>query len=325
MRDFRDITGRLPTRTDATTAQYQKTASMLHKQASSDTFDDVLARLDTTITWFIAQNQRWKPATLRQYRAALRLAIEDAVAHNRAGRERVDTWYQLIETAPAPLDDTRVRRTSARKRKNIRVSERDTLVRYLEKQGGKTNRLLSHIVNCLPVLGLRPCEIFGAEFDGTTLTVRCAKDTNGRSIGETREITVKSVVLKHVVKHMLKELKDFQIHNLTDAQRLQARLAKTLERACKACGIKKISLYTLRHQALANAKRTLEPAEASALAGHASQSTIIKNYATRRSGWKIKPLIAIDPGLAAKVRGDVTSYSIRCERVAPSPSPSPFR
>ncbi len=156
-------------------------------------------------------------------------------------------------------------------------------------------------------------------FDGTTLTVRCAKNTNGRSIGETRRLTVKSAVLKHVVKRMLKELKDFQIRDRTDAKRLQTRLAKALERACKACGIKKISLYTLRHQALANAKRTLEPAEASALAGHASQSTIIKNYAPRRSGWNIKPIVAIEPDLAAKVRGEITSYAIRADR------PSPFR
>ena len=318
MRDFRDATSRLTTRTEATTAQYRKRATMLFSQAGVDSEADEVMRLDAVLDWFVAQDRRWKPATLRQYRAALRVMIEDA-AMNNVSRDRVETWYRLIETAPRPMADKQVKRTSARKRKTIRESERDTLVHYLETTGGKTDRLLSRIVNCLPTLGLRPSELFTAEFDGTTLTVRCAKNTNGRSIGETRGITIKSAVLKHVVKRMLKELKDFQIRDRTDAKRLQSRLAKALERACKACGIKKISLYTLRHQALANAKRTLEPAEASALAGHASQSTIIKNYASRRSGWKIKPLIAIDPGLAAKVRGDVTSYSIRCDRVAPSP------
>lgn len=45
------------------------------------------------------------------------------------------------------------------------------------------------------------------------------------------------------------------------------------------------SLYSLRHQFIANMKSVMKPEEVSALAGHAVTDTAISNYGKKRSSW----------------------------------------
>lgn len=47
-----------------------------------------------------------------------------------------------------------------------------------------------------------------------------------------------------------------------------------------------ICLYTLRHVAIATAKRWLGPSEVAALAGHVSPAIARRSYAPKRSGWR---------------------------------------
>jgi integrase len=81
------------------------------------------------------------------------------------------------------------------------------------------------------------------------------------------------------------------------------RLAKALDRACQEAGIRKIAMYTLRHCALATAKRNLTAREVAAFAGHASDRTSQAHYAKRRTGWLLPKALA-RPGAetVAKVR-----------------------
>jgi len=102
---------------------------MLFSQAGVDSEADEVMRLDAVLDWFVAQDRRWKPATLRQYRAALRVMIEDA-AMNNVSRDRVETWYRLIETAPRPINKSRGRlRESAKRFANQNVTHSYTISR----------------------------------------------------------------------------------------------------------------------------------------------------------------------------------------------------
>ena len=86
--------------------------------------------------------------------------------------------------------------------------------------------------------------------------------------------------------------------------KLHGRLASRLARVCKAVGIDRVSLYTLRHVGIASAKTWMEPHEVAAAAGHGSVHTATSHYAKRRTGWRGlrlagKPL----PESIANVRG----------------------
>lgn len=314
-----DATAHVPSRTIDTVAQYRRRAKMLFAQAGARAIASDADRLDTVIHWFAAQRRRWKSSTLRLYRAALRTAVDDAVVANVIGSDHAHKLHSMIDAGPEPLRSTRIKRTSARKRCRVGHAELFRIIRFLEARGRETDQLLALVIGCLSIVGLRPCELWSARLAGRRLIVKCAKNTNNRSIGETREVNIDDKAVRGKIKLLLKQLQRLRITNRDEAKRLHGRLAKALERACKACGIKKISLYTLRHQALASAKLTMEPAAASALAGHASQITIIRSYAPRRAGWRLKQLISIDPQLAAKVRTTISFHPARADSAAPVP------
>jgi integrase len=314
-----DATGAIPTRTRETTSQYRRRAALLFSQARIGATLNEADRLNSLVTWFTAQNRRWKSSTLRMYRAAIRTAIADALRADAINAIHAGQLIAMVETGPECMTSRTIKRTSERKRCSVAHAEIKRVVRFLEARGGETDRLLACVIGCMSLIGLRPCELLSARLDGKRLRVRCAKNTNERSIGEIRDINIENRELRAKIRCLVRQLQGLGIRDEDGARRLHNRLAKALERACKACGIKKISLYTLRHQALATAKRAMEPAEASALAGHVSQITIVRNYAPRRSGWKIKPLISIDAALAAKVRGSITFHPARAGPAAPAP------
>lgn len=62
-------------------------------------------------------------------------------------------------------------------------------------------------------------------------------------------------------------------------------LRPRLARVCKRCGVRRVSLYTLRRVGIATAKAWMTPAEVAAAAGHASTRTAPAHYAKRRHGW----------------------------------------
>jgi len=103
-----------------------------------------------------------------------------------------------------------------------------------------------------------------------------------------------------------------------DLSTIHDRFAKALAAACDACKIRRISLYTLRHQSLATAKVTMAPEEVAAFAGHGNVNTAFTHYARRRSGWDVKPAVAVSPAEVALVRGEFQQFR-RSRKAAPTP------
>jgi hypothetical protein len=273
---MRDATGREVSRTEGTVASYRARYRRLFDAAGVER-DDCARAVD----WFAAQDNRWAPATISQYRAALRQAIEDSGS----------TLAELESLARRLTEGPRARqsgspRTSARKRRSIPRREFRRLIRWLIARPHPDDRLAARLLSHNVLLFLRPVEWQTTAVEDGFLIIRNAKATNGRAIGSERRRD-----LSDYGDDGAKDLRDLLVILSTRAAaaggygRLWARLASRIARACEQVEIKRVALYTTRHVGMANAKSWMSPEEVAASAGHKTTATATSHYAKRRTGW----------------------------------------
>jgi hypothetical protein len=313
-----------PTRTPATIAQYRKAAAQLIRRSDPDVDGDDVYRLAHAVGWFASRHGVWVKTTIRHHRAALRQAIDDLDAAVGLEPKVVeDLIERLSGAAPTPKDRRAPKLASARKRRSFRQDERRRLVIALSGKRTATARLLVGLLFFGPKLGLRPIEWRDAVLRGGSLFIRCAKNTNGRGLAPFRVLT-----LSGFDQRALAALDEFLADFKREAararywQRFHERLAKALTRACAEIGVKKIALYTLRHCALATAKRAMSPQEVAAFAGHASVRTAQQSYAKRRHGWrlaKVPARPAVEMVAKVRVRVNAKANFTPAIRLRPSP------
>ena len=152
-----------------------------------------------------------------------------------------------------------------------------------------------------PYLGLRPCEWLNANVVVNTLQISTAKRGNGDSINDVRSIQLTSLppnVVK-LVSGLIDELRLLFAESNKSWRRILGRLGERLARVCARIGIRRWSLYTIRHVAVASWKKAgLSNGEIAALAGHSSTRTARQHYAGGRHGWKADFACArLDPAL----------------------------
>ena len=261
--------------------------------------------IDAVIAWFYRQDYRWASSTIRQYRAALRCALELSRLHPSV-RERLE---ELVAKGPAPRISG-PKRTSAKKRKSLSPEEFSRLIQYLRRTRRPDDALIASFLGFGIVLFLRPSEYLQACIKGNILYVKNAKSTNGRGNGECRARD-----LAPLGEALIRKL-DLFLRNLRKAvdaaggwRVLHGRLAARLARVCRTLNIKRVSLYTLRHVGMATAKLHLEAREVAAAAGHASVATTTSHYAKRRTGWRGLKVVcrpAVDS--IERVRGEVRYF-----------------
>ncbi len=281
-----DCTGRVVTRTAATEASYGKLYVSLRRQSARETGKE--PNDGTLLRWFFAQNRRWRPATVRLYRAGLRYVIERIEAAGAITKGDADLLRQQLAKAPEPLQKgTGPRRGATKKRKT--VTEKEVLALACELENGdQWDQLAARFLVINLSLSLRPSEYTGAVLEGSALKVRNGKATNGRGHSAIKSITVPSATADHpdfppVLRTFLKHLDTHRVMAGSE-KRLWSRLASRLGRACQRLSIRRVSPYTTRHVALATAKQQMSPEEVAALAGHRTTATAVTHYARRRSG-----------------------------------------
>ena len=295
--------GQSPTRTASTCGTYAKTVRDLVRQADAPFNLETAERLSWTIDWASAQDKFWRANTIQVYWAALLWAVERLARSGVLDLSDVHRLLAALERRPALRPAVAEPRTSARKRKSVPLAELRTLIGALGRPRSETKQILFGLLLYGPHLGLRPIEFRWATVQGDRLLVRCAKNTNGRAVGETRTIE-----LLRFDARALRGLVGF----LGFFQRAAAaapswtafteRLTRALHRLCRTSEIDPISLYTLRHQAIANAKVHLGRKELAAFAGHASQRTARRGYPSAGSGWGTTLACGPDPVSIAAVR-----------------------
>lgn len=189
---------------------------------------------------------------------------------------------------------------------------------------GSWNRRAAIYIRSTIRVGVRPIEWGEATINPPYLVIQNAKHTNGRASGRERWIPIsgdgwhewliariESPIYKEEerarfyvarekapaslwqsaeseVENQLREIAAWRAENPGEPfQKYTTNIAQAIGRACKALrpkSAKPMSLYTLRHQFLANMKNVLPPVGISELAGHVSQRTAKKSYSKANQG-----------------------------------------
>jgi hypothetical protein len=119
--------------------------------------------------------------------------------------------------------------------------------------------------------------------------VRNAKATHGRSHGETRTLVFEELddAEREAIGATVELAHAWAARGKSAV--LQKLVADALYRAARAAlGRREAypSLYTFRHQAIANWKTERDAFEVAALCGHARTETAARHYAARRHAWR---------------------------------------
>ncbi|KVF31584.1 hypothetical protein [Burkholderia vietnamiensis] len=246
-------------------------------------------------------------------RSHFRALADDAKDQVTAKELRAAITLLDAETSTGAM--LRGTRTSATKQKQFKRHDFDRLIEYLSEHVGRhkfANALRTWLI-AARFTGLRPCEW---EHAGLTdvggrpcLVVRNAKATNGRGNGDYRRLDLSRAGVPDIdALHDMMEMLEGYEAELGFAT-LQERLAHYMKRATRACfGRRKKypTLYSLRHQFVADAKRSgHSQAEVAALLGQASDETASRHYARAVSGEsavRVSPIAAEVNRVRAKAR-----------------------
>jgi len=306
------------TKTAATIEFYRKEGRRLVAQAGASGISDEFEKIMFTVQWFAAQHHRWKPASIRIFRAALRQLAADYAEIVHINQQDLNAFESALQFGPRPKSRKAEKIGASKKRKSVKDSEIKQLYRYLREKDTPTSRVLAKWLIFGAHFGWRPAEALrGLSIEDGNLIIKCAKTTNGRGIGEKRKVEIKNDRVRQELEKFIAELNALT-SQVDDVSTIHDRFAKALAAACDACKIRRISLYTLRHQSLATAKVTMAPEEVAAFAGHGNVNTAFTHYARRRSGWDVKPAVAVSPAEVALVRGEFQQFR-RSRKSAPTP------
>ena len=279
LRDRQDVTGLTVDRTPGTDRSYRARYPSLCRCAGVHP-----GCLEDVIDWFVGKHDHWSKATIRQYRAALSLAIEDAESELEGGEDLL----ARLKQGPRPRKSG-PRRTSALKRRTIPEHLFARLIGRLMDGRHPDDRLAARLLNHNVILFMRPGEWLRATIQNNILIIRNGKATNGRALGSHRRLDLRDYGASELsdLFDLLATLKA-RAKDAESFRRLWAKLASRIARACKQIRIKRVAPYSTRHVGMATAKTWMSPEEVAASAGHKTTATATAHYARRRTGWRNK-------------------------------------
>lgn len=234
------------------------------------------------IDWLISIRSTLRPATWRQYRAA----VVHAMGQQQVlGRESFHA--RLMERINLPDRKALPARTSSTKSKSLPNADMNALIQHLGARDGLWDRLTGQWLVFGMITGLRPGEWQSVKAcpieNEMILRVANGKFDAQRAHGPERTIHV------HIPPSMQDTLNEFiQTIQAEDFADVYEGCRIALWRATKALWPrrkKQITLYSARHQFSADAKSAgLAPEVIAALMGHAVTETHQTHYGKRRSG-----------------------------------------
>ena len=245
---------------------------------------DALVRLCANPNWVL------RPATTRSYLAAIIHTLEKEVEQNQLERQRALDGIEQISRLLVERRGRPEPRTSRKKTLDCTEEERDLIHAELVRRarhGDVLAGVIQLVLEISPRLGVRPSEWPDSRLVGSVLLVRNGKNSGGRATGPTRPISLERMPgdLVRVADGLLSIVRRL-VKKFGSMERLCRILAERLARVCKRLGLVRISIYTLRHVAIATWKRGgLSAEEIAALAGHVSTRTAWSHYARGKHGW----------------------------------------
>lgn len=271
-----------------------------------------------------------RPSSTRTYKAGIIKVIDAEVEAGNCSPEKavealaeIDILLALRRGRPEP-------RTSRKKCMDVSEEEvqavcRDLRIRINGGTGDMTDAVLLLFAELDPRFGLRPCEWPRARLVGKTLVVLNAKGSNGRTPGLARRFSLErlSEAVVTGVRHLICQLRTLA-KELGSWRRVHDILAERLARICWRLGLVRISLYSLRHVAIASWKRSgLDKVTIAAMAGHISVKTASRHYSPAKHGWSPHIICATaDPRMILAIRDRMAR---RNRPFFPKPSAPPER
>lgn len=253
--------------------------------------------------------------TLKQYHAVIRQHLRDLWDEQKIALteiERIDTMLRQQTPMPKAAKAKGGHKTSSGRSKSVQPATLSALVSELLVRPTPIRRIAAALLEYGVGLATRPGEFLSMREDPIgRLWVRSAKysETNRKGLQPARKLIVDNLDTVEI-----RELRE--IATLLLAERAEGATTATLLRRCqhairearKAVGgrSKRVTAYTVRHQARANmAAMGMAPEEVAVVMNHASAMTAQYHYAPARSAWRgsvdAKPP-TVDPELVAMVR-----------------------
>lgn len=287
------------TREVSTDALYGKRLATLTRRASAAL--GCPATLLEIVECFCSAHAEFEEATIRHYAAALAFAIDEAEAAASIDNRFATMCRDRLSDRPLPRPPTADKRTSAKKAKAVTPRDLHAVCEKLRRRGREEDRLLVRLLVHNVAFGLRPSEYAGAKVDEVFLVVKSAKGTNGRGLAETRELSLGDLPDGQVesLKALIEAIESTAKGNIAA---LVDRLGARLRRVCKSLNVPPFSLYTTRHQAIANKKSSSSAEDVAAFAGHLSVHTARKHYAPKSGAWAVDKTAKPSPELVQLVQ-----------------------
>lgn len=306
------------TKSDATYAAYNVDVTMFIRQFGreidrDDLFD--MAYEDRTVAaaqWFLNSHGRWSLAYIRRTAAALSQRIE------LLGESELIPSSQ----ARALLDALKNKRPQSKRQKrrlakSIRMADLRRLIEFFRDQGDRLSVWIAGYLQVASRIGWRPGEMVSLWLDGKNLCAFAEKHTNERSLCGICEIG-----LHEYPRHLIEKLAAWILETERLANehggrwKLRDLVKKRISRACEKLGIRTISLYTLRHVAIASMKKSgLTREEIAVIVNHACTRTATERYGKARTGTKrAKKMFRIDPWRVSLIRGNARVFKPKAAR-----------
>lgn len=213
--------------------------------------------------------------TWRVYRASMRYVIEEQKPELLGKVLEILDFYGVTETSKT---------TKVPRLKHISESTWDKIIEvYLNSQSMWLGLGLI-VIQAGIITGLRPGEWAKSRMDGDTLIVRNSKHTNGRAFDEFRHLNLST--LNDEQKKIIQYVVSFaSSKSAAEWKSTLDSCRQSIHYAAKKANVPGFTLYSARHQAVSNARKSKLSDEAiAAMLGHASVLTSKKHYGTSGGG-----------------------------------------
>ncbi len=290
-----------PTHTKETEAAYLKRAAGLLKRYSKEKGlpKDEYGKL---ASWLEELKPAMAVRSWRLYKAAL-VCYLDVI-----GQYELRDALKLLNSSGCKAKGKKSEgNTSQKKKKNVSQIEEETLTQYLNTQREEYYWALRTLIffKATLVTGLRPEEwrdavyleenLPGINCETPALRVKNAKATNGRAHGEYRHLILTNMSESDINTILLQlQFTDVSLtHGLLGSDgkltwtQYYESIRKCLYRAYKVLFPRAeslVSIYSCRHQCIADLKTVYSRAEVAAMVGHATDRTATDHYGKKNYG-----------------------------------------
>lgn len=311
------------TRNKKTESEYLKRASnrlSAYIEQTGNQLDSSDASVNQLSNYLRSQRakNKYKQNTWRKIRAELKFYFET---------NEMESYIKMVDELPRLkiLDEKEDSKIKALKHLPAKLTQ-DIFAQLMENKDQENSITIMHWISATRVVGARPCEWISAKLkkdfempgkNGATIKKAIiqfdnAKNTNGRTFGEKRQIILNDVNpdemkdIEYMVQLVETIRNEYEPHQWEQAWEQYYEMCRGLlyrtNKKVRPKGKINLTFYSARHQFAADSKASgITEYERAALMGHGSIATAEKHYGKKHLGDKDKFRVRAPKHLIKKV------------------------